>query len=58
MKTAAPLAVIRADDFETAKREVIAAGGTITLELFEYPAASASISVEPGGAELGVWTRK
>ena len=58
VKTAAPLAVIRADDFETAKREVIAAGGAITLELFEYPGGKRFHFREPGGVELGVWTRK
>lgn len=56
VKTAAPLAVIRAADFEAAKAAVVVAGGTITLELFEYPGGRRFHFREPGGTELGVWT--
>ena len=57
VKSAAPLAVIRTTDFEAAKRAVIAAGGVITLPLFEYPGGRRFHFREPGGSELGVWTR-
>jgi predicted enzyme related to lactoylglutathione lyase len=56
VRTAAPLAVIRTDDFDAAKRAVIAAGGVITLELFEYPGGKRFHFREPGGSEIGVWT--
>lgn len=56
VKTAAPIAVIRTSDFEAAKQAVIAAGGTITLPLFEYPGGRRFHFREPGGNELGVWT--
>lgn len=58
VKTVAPLAVIRTDDFEAAKRAVVVAGGVITLELFEYPGGKRFHFREPGGSEIGVWTRE
>lgn len=43
-KTAAPLPVIQVDDLEATLTAVEAAGGTITLPIFAFSAASASTS--------------
>ncbi len=51
----APLAVIRTDDLELAEREVLAAGGEITLPAFDFPGGRRFHFREPGGVELAVW---
>ncbi|MDB5540380.1 MAG: glyoxalase protein [Devosia sp.] len=56
VKSAAPLVVIRSSDFEEARRAVLAAGGTITLPLFEYPGGRRFHFREPGGTEMRIWT--
>jgi predicted enzyme related to lactoylglutathione lyase len=55
VKTAGPLAVIRTSDLEKARSAVIAAGGEITLPLFEFPGGARFQFREPGGTEMGVW---
>jgi predicted enzyme related to lactoylglutathione lyase len=52
---AAPLAVIRVDDLEAARRDVIAAGGILTRDIFAFPGGRRFHFREPGGCELAVW---
>lgn len=54
----APLAVIRTEDLELAEREVVAAGGVITLPAFDFPGGRRFHFREPGGVELAVWIEK
>jgi predicted enzyme related to lactoylglutathione lyase len=52
---AAPLAVIRVDDLKAARSDVIAAGGTLTRDIFAFPGGRRFHFREPGGCELAVW---
>ena len=52
---AAPLAVIRVDDLEAARSDVMAAGGTVTRDIFAFPGGRRFHFREPGGNELAVW---
>ena len=52
---AAPLAVIRVDDLEGARDDVVAAGGTITYDIFAFPGGRRFHFREPSGNELAVW---
>ena len=53
---AGPLAVIRVDDLEATRSAVVAAGGTVTVEAFEFPGGRRFHFREPGGNELAAWT--
>lgn len=53
---AAPLAVIRVDDLEATRSAVVAAGGTVTVEAFDFPGGRRFHFREPGGNELAAWT--
>lgn len=57
-RTAAPLAVIRTEDLELAEREVLAAGGEITVPAYDFPGGRRFHFREPGGNELAVWIEK
>ncbi len=52
----APLAVIRVDYLEATLSDVMAAGGTITRDIFAFPGGQRFHFREPGGNELAVWT--
>lgn len=52
---AAPLAVIRVDDLEAARGDVISAGGALTHDIFAFPGGRRFHFREPGGCELAVW---
>lgn len=54
-RVAAPLANIRTTDLDDAQRRVVAAGGTITREQFDFPGGRRFHFREPGGNELSVW---
>lgn len=54
-RSAAPMAVIRTDDLAAAEKAVIAAGGTITREAYDFPGGRRFFFREPGGAELAVY---
>jgi predicted enzyme related to lactoylglutathione lyase len=54
-RTAAPLAVIRTNDIDAAERAVLAAGGIVTREQFDFPGGRRFHFREPGGNELAVW---
>jgi len=49
------LPVIRTQDLEAARAQVVAAGGTITTEPFDFPGGRRFHFREPGGNELAVW---
>jgi len=54
-RTAAPLVIVRTDDLERARRDVEAAGGTVTRPAFDFPGGRRFHFREPGGSELAVW---
>ncbi|MGJ9713478.1 VOC family protein [Actinotignum sp. GS-2025d] len=54
---AAPLVVLEVDDLTTVRADIEAAGGTITVEPFDFPGGRRMHFQEPGGNELAVWVR-
>ncbi|TWF82652.1 VOC family protein [Kitasatospora viridis] len=52
---AAPLAVIQVDDLDATREAVVEAGGTVTVEAFDFPGGRRFHFREPGGNELAVW---
>ena len=54
-KSAAPMAVIRAEDIDKALKAVFAAGGVITREPYNFPGGRRFLFREPGGSELAVY---
>lgn len=57
-RPAAPLAVIRTEDLEQAERDVVAAGGTITVPAYDFPGGRRFHFRAPGGIELAVWVAR
>ena len=57
-RSAAPLAVIRADDLDDAEGRVVAAGGIITRAQFDFPGGRRFHFCEPAGSELAVYVEK
>lgn len=51
-----PLVVLYADDLESCKADVEAAGGTIRQAVFEFPGGKRFHFADPDGYELAVWT--
>lgn len=51
-----PLTIFQVDDLEQMRETVIAAGGVITVEPFDFPGGRRFQFREPGGNELSVWT--
>lgn len=51
----APLVVIRADDLDQARSTIESAGGSVTVEPFDFPGGRRFHFREPGGSELAVW---
>jgi predicted enzyme related to lactoylglutathione lyase len=51
-----PLVILYSDDIDTSARAVVAAGGTITREVFEFPGGRRFHAADPFGNELAVWT--
>lgn len=49
------LPVIETDDLEAARDKVIAAGGTITQDIFAFPGGRRFHFADPDGLELGVY---
>lgn len=52
----APLVIIYSDDLDATHAAVLAAGGTVTVEPFDFPGGRRFHFREPGGAELAVWS--
>ncbi|WP_096085542.1 VOC family protein [Agaribacterium haliotis] len=51
----APLMVFYSDDLEQSYAEVIACGGTICKEIFNFPGGRRFHFCEPSGNELAIW---
>jgi predicted enzyme related to lactoylglutathione lyase len=51
-----PLIVIYATELEATKQKVLAAGGKITKEIFEFPGGKRFHFADPNGNELAVWS--
>ena len=54
--TAAPLVLLKADVLEDTLASVEAAGGEITVPIFEFPGGRRFHFRDPAGNELGVWS--
>lgn len=54
-KSAAPIPVIRTEDIEKAVKDVVAAGGVITREPYDFPGGRRFFFREPGGNECAVY---
>ncbi len=55
-RVAAPLAVIRTQNLEQALVQVVAAGGVVTREPFDFPGGRRFHFIDPSGNELAVWS--
>lgn len=53
--TRVPLVILKADVLEDAQARVEAAGGEITVPIFEFPGGRRFHFRDPAGNELGVW---
>jgi predicted enzyme related to lactoylglutathione lyase len=54
----AALIVLYADDLEATLARVIANGGSIRMEIFEFPGGRRFHFLDPNGNELAVWSDK
>ena len=50
-----PLVILKSDDLEDAQRRVEAAGGVVTVPIFEFPGGRRFHFRDPAGNELAVW---
>ncbi|SDH47596.1 VOC family protein [Agrococcus jejuensis] len=53
---APPLVQLYSDDLDATLAAVRAAGGTITVEPFDFPGGRRFAFADPAGNQLGVWT--
>ena len=53
---APPLVIVYSADLDETLAAVLAAGGTLTQEPYEFPGGRRFHFREPGGAELAVWS--
>lgn len=51
----APLMVIKVADLDEARQRIEAAGGTVTLDAFDFPGGRRFHFREPGGNEMAMW---
>ncbi len=51
-QTKYPLAVVEVDDLVAARDAVIAAGGTVSIDIFEFPGGKRFHFIDPAGHEL------
>ncbi|WP_323156924.1 VOC family protein [Pseudomonas rhodesiae] len=56
VRTGGPLVILYGDDLEEAQRRVIAAGATISREIFSFPGGKRFHFIDPDGYELAVWS--
>lgn len=54
----APLVVVFTHDLEDTRAKALAAGGTITRDIFAFPGGRRFHLREPGGNELAVWSER
>ena len=54
----APLIVFYQPALEKARAQVVALGGRITKDIFEFPGGRRFHFCEPGGAEVAIWSDK
>jgi len=52
-----PMIVLYHTDLENAENKVMAAGGTITKEIFQFPGGERFQFTDPEGYELAVWRK-
>jgi len=57
-RTAATMAIIHTDDLEQAERDVVAAGGTITVPAYDFPGGRRFHFRAPGGIDLAMWIER
>jgi predicted enzyme related to lactoylglutathione lyase len=57
-RVAATMAIVRTDDLDDAQKRVIAAGGVIIRQQFDFPGGRRFHFREPGGNELAVWASR
>ena len=55
-RTGGALLVIYADDIEAMRDKVLAAGGTLAQDIFDFPGGRRFHFLDPNGNELAVWT--
>jgi len=53
-----PLVILYSDDLAATREAVIATGGTIHTETFEFPGGRRFHFLDPTGNELAVWTQE
>lgn len=58
VKTGGPLVVIYSTELGTVKEKILAAGGKIVKETFEFPGGRRFHFTDPSGNELAVWSDK
>ncbi|MBT2373058.1 VOC family protein [Pseudomonas fluorescens] len=51
-----PLVILYGEDLEETQRRLIAAGATISREIFSFPGGRRFHFIDPDGYELAVWT--
>jgi predicted enzyme related to lactoylglutathione lyase len=56
-RVAEPLAIVQTTDLKKAYTDVVAAGGVIVKEPYDFPGGRRFHFREPGGNELAVWTQ-
>lgn len=54
--TSGPLVVLYSRDLEATRDAVLAAGGTVTRDIFDFPGGRRFHFTDPSHNELGVWT--
>ncbi|HVY50741.1 MAG TPA: VOC family protein [Devosia sp.] len=57
-RSVAPMPVIRATDLDAAQSAVIAAGGVVTREQYDFPGGRRFFCREPGGTELAIYVTR
>jgi predicted enzyme related to lactoylglutathione lyase len=57
-RPARPLAVVYASDLMAARSAILAAGGVLAREIFEFPGGRRFHFTDPAGNELAVWSDK
>jgi len=55
---AKPLVILYSDDLDASRAAVLAAGGVLTRDIFDFPGGRRFQFSDPSGNELGVWSDK